>query len=278
MAADKDVELDALRAEVGQLRDEADVHEQAMARLRAELAEAQDELVDLRAIRDALTPPELPQLPGLEIAASFLPASHRVSGDFYLAAQGPDDTAVLVIGDVVGHGIEAARRAAFVRTAFASTASFTDDPSRLLEWANLALIESVGESEDFVTAACVTYRHRTRTLRWATAGHPPPLLLETGEEADGASPGRPLGVAATVGGTAAQTQLAPRCGVLLYTDGLTEARQNGELFGVERVSSFIGAMNGSPLNESIRKLSAQAAEFTADGLQDDLCILAARAD
>src|SRR5215213_194408 len=188
MLGDRDVELDRLRDEVDHIREVADIQELAMARLRAQLAAAREELGDLRAIRDALTPPELPQLPGMELAASFLPASHRVSGDFYLAAAGPDDTAVLVVGDVVGHGIEAARRAAFVRTAFASTASFTDDPSRLLEWANLALIESAGESEDFVTAACVTYRQSTRCLRWATAGHPPPRWLGSGVEADGVQP------------------------------------------------------------------------------------------
>src|SRR5215213_6173447 len=188
MPADRDVELDRLRSEVGHLREEAGDNARALTTLRAELAAVREELVDLRAIRDALTPPELPQLAGIELAASFLPASHQVSGDFYMAAPGPDETAVLVIGDVVGHGIEAARRAAFVRTAFASTASFTDDPSRLLEWANLALIESAGESEDFVTAACVTYRQSTRCLRWATAGHPPPRWLGSGVEADGVQP------------------------------------------------------------------------------------------
>jgi serine phosphatase RsbU (regulator of sigma subunit) len=276
MTSNRDVELDRLRGEVDQLRDEAGVTELAMTRLRAELATAREELLDLRAIRDALTPPELPTLPGMELAASFLPASHRVSGDFYLAAPGPDGTAVLVIGDVVGHGIEAARRAAFVRTAFASTATFTDDPSRLLEWANLALIEGAGESDDFVTAACVTYRHGSRTLRWATAGHPPPLWLSDGCEADGAQPGRPLGIASTVGGTAGMAEMTPDSGVVLYTDGLTEARQSGELFGLERVSEFFAQSNGNPLRESLDELSSTAASFTADGLQDDLCILAAR--
>jgi serine phosphatase RsbU (regulator of sigma subunit) len=276
MPADRDVELDQLRSEVGHLRDEADDSARVMRRLRSELAAARAELVDLRAIRDALTPPELPDLTGIELAATFLPAAHRVSGDFYLAAPGPDDTAVLVVGDVVGHGIEAARRAAFVRTAFASTASFTDDPSRLLEWANLALIESAGESEDFVTAACVTYRHSTRRLRWACAGHPPPLWLGSGVEADGGRPGTPLGIAETVGGDAATADMEPGSGVLLYTDGLTEARRPGELFGIERVSDFVATMNGGGLREGLDRLSAQAASFTEDGLQDDLCILAAR--
>jgi serine phosphatase RsbU (regulator of sigma subunit) len=115
---------------------------------------AEHELEDLRAIRDALTPPELPQRPGLELAAAFLPAAAEgVSGDFYLVAEGPQDSTVLIVGDVVGHGLQAARRAAFVRTAFAATAPFSDDPCRLLSWANTALIERAGISSEFVTTA-----------------------------------------------------------------------------------------------------------------------------
>ena len=122
------------------------------------LRRREHELEDLRAIRDALTPPELPRRPGLELAAAFLPAlAERVSGDFYLVAEGPQDSTVLVVGDVVGHGLQAARRASFIRTTFAATAPFSDDPGRLLSWANTALIERAGTSVDFVTAACVTY-------------------------------------------------------------------------------------------------------------------------
>ena len=174
-----DEELRRLRSEVAAQR--RDIHdlddlehrqEDLIARLREEaamrkgtsphcverLAAAEHELEDLRAIRDALTPPELPQRPGLELAAAFLPAiAEQVSGDFYLVAEGPQDSTVLVVGDVVGHGLQAARRAAFIRTTFAATAPFSDDPCRLLSWANTALIERAGTSVDFVTAACVTY-------------------------------------------------------------------------------------------------------------------------
>src|SRR4029450_6927639 len=101
--------------------------------------ESEHELEDLRAIRDALTPPELPDRPGLELAATFVPVAEQVSGDFYLVAEGPQDSTLMVIGDVVGHGMRAGRRAAFVRTTFAATAPFSDDPCQLLSWANTAL-------------------------------------------------------------------------------------------------------------------------------------------
>lgn len=132
---------------IARLRDEAAVREEDLALLRERLESAEHELEDLRAIRDALTPPELPRRPGLELAAAFLPAvAERVSGDFYLVAEGPQESTVLVVGDVVGHGVEAARRAAFIRTTFAATAPFSDDPSRLLSWANTALIERAGRA------------------------------------------------------------------------------------------------------------------------------------
>jgi serine phosphatase RsbU (regulator of sigma subunit) len=74
---------------IARLREEAAVRDEDLAGLRTRLAAAEHELEDLRAIRDALTPPELPQRPGLDLAAAFLPAAaEQVSGDFYLVAEG----------------------------------------------------------------------------------------------------------------------------------------------------------------------------------------------
>ena len=90
---------------IARLRREAAVRERDVVALRDRLEAAEHELEDLRAIRDALTPPELPERPGLELGAAFLPAAaEQVSGDFYLVAEGPLDSTVLVVGDVVGHG------------------------------------------------------------------------------------------------------------------------------------------------------------------------------
>ena len=241
------------------------------------LKTAEHELEDLRAIRDALTPPELPQRPGLQLAAAFLPASaERVSGDFYLVAEGPQDSTVLVVGDVVGHGLQAARRAAFVRTTFAATAPFSDDPSRLLSWANTALIERAGTSIDYVTAACVTYHPSERLLRWAYAGHPPALSLDDGRELIAPRQGTPLGLDPDPGGVEGSRRLTPGAGVLLYTDGLTEARHDGELFGLEGVRAALGGPHKPSPTEAIAVLRSRVADFAYGTLTDDLCLLAAR--
>jgi sigma-B regulation protein RsbU (phosphoserine phosphatase) len=262
---------------IARLRREADVRDHEVAALRERLEAAKHELEDLRAIRDALTPPELPQRPGLELAAAFLPAAdEQVSGDFYLVAEGPQDSTVLVIGDVVGHGLQAGRRAAFVRTAFAATAPFSDDPCRLLSLANTALIERAGDSGDFVTAACVTYLPSEQLLRWAYAGHPPALWLDDGRELIAPAHGTPLGVRADLGCVEGSRRSASGAGVLLYTDGLTEARHDGELFGRDAVSAALGRLHRPSPTEAVAVLRTRVAEFAYGTLTDDLCLLAAR--
>ena len=183
---------------------------------------------------------------------------------------------MLVVGDVVGHGLQAGRRAAFVRTAFAATAPFSDDPCRLLSWANTALVERAGTSTEFVTAGCMTYLPRSELLRWAYAGHPAGAVDRRRERARRAQ-----------AGDAARARRGPRVrgglaaidgagGVLLYTDGLTEARHDGKLFGLEGVSAALGELDRPSPSEAIDVLRARVAEFAHGGLTDDLCLLAAR--
>ena len=78
-------------------------------------------------------------------------------------------------------------------------APFSDDPARLLSWANTALTERAGTGSEFVTAACVTYLPGERLLRWAYAGHPPALWLDDGREMIALRQGTPLGVRADPG-------------------------------------------------------------------------------
>ena len=114
---------------------------------------------------------------------------------------------------------------------FATTAPFSDDPARLLSWANTALAERAEDAFEFVTVGCVTVSPPDRMLRYAYAGHPPMLWLDTGEELSGGrSP--PLGLPPEEWAcTPAAHDLTPGTGVLLYTDGVTEARHNGQQFG-----------------------------------------------
>ena len=262
---------------IARLREDVAARDGDLAALRERLDVAEHELDDLRAIRDALTPPELPRRPGLELAAAFLPAvAEQVSGDFYLVAEGPQDSTVLVVGDVVGHGVQAARRAAFVRTTFAATAPFSDDPGRLLSWANTALIERAGVGVDFVTAACITYLPSQQLLRWAYAGHLPALWLDDGRELIATRQGTPLGIGSDPGCVEGSLRSAGGAGLLLYTDGLTEARRDGEQFGLDGVSAALGALRRPSPSEAVAVLRSRVADFAYGALTDDLCLLAAR--
>jgi serine phosphatase RsbU (regulator of sigma subunit) len=210
------------------------------------------------------------------MAASFLPATQRVSGDFYLAAPGPGEATMVVVGDVMGKGIEAARDAAFLRAAFATIARFSDDPRRLLGWANVAFRERVRRAGRFATAACLTFDPATRRLRSALAGHPSPFRLGSGEELPVAGRGAPLAVGDTVGCREAELELAAGDGVLLYTDGLTEARRDGRLFGAQRAQAVIRAMRGRAGPEILARLCNAATTFCGGRLADDLCLVALR--
>jgi serine phosphatase RsbU (regulator of sigma subunit) len=213
----------------------------------------------------------------LELAAAFLPAvAERVRGDFDLVAEGPQESTVLVVGDVVGHGLQAARRASFIRTTFAATAPFSDDPGRLLSWANTALIERAGTSVEFVTAACVTYLPSEQLLRWAYAGHPPALWLDDGHELTALKQGTALGLGADLRCAEGSQRSTGGTGVLLYTDGLTEARHDGDLFGLDRVSAALGDLHHASPAEAVAVLRARVADYAYGTLTDDLCLLAAR--
>lgn len=260
---------------VARLRREARVQDDEITRLEEALTADELELNDLRAVRDALTPPELGARPGVELAASFIPATEGVSGDFYLLADGPHEATVLVVGDVVGKGLRAARRAAFIRTVFVTTAPFSDDPARLLSWANTALMERAEEDHDFATVGCVTFSPHEDSLRWGYAGHPPVLWLDTGEELTGGR-AAPLGLSEELDCTTAAGQLTPGAGVLLYTDGVIEARRRKEQFGELRLAESVRALEGEPPAEVVAALTSEVEDFASGELGDDLCVVAAR--
>jgi phosphoserine phosphatase RsbU/P len=156
------------------------------------------------------------------------------------------------------------------------TAPFSDDPSRLLSWANTALIERAGTSVEFVTAACVTYLPSAQLLRWAYAGHPPALWLDDGQELRPPRQGIALGLGADLGCAEGSRRATGGAGVLLYTDGLTEARHDGELFGLDRVSAALGGLHEASPAEVVAVLRARVADYAYGTLTDDLCLLAAR--
>lgn len=260
-----------LRGEVG---DAEHIAESIGERLRA----AELELVDLRAIRDSLLEPALIQREGMTIAAEVIPAAPHVGGDFFFVGDGPNDTTVMAIGDVVGHGLPAVRRCAFTRTALACVAPFSDDPGQLLRWVNVALVERIGETADFVTAACATYDPDSRLLRLASAGHHPALRLGSGAELAGGRTGGALGLARQIDCSPGAHRLKQGDGVLLYTDGLTEARGEQTRYGIDRLSALLRDRSGVAAQDTLGALKRDLRVFAGERLDDDVCLLILRAE
>jgi serine phosphatase RsbU (regulator of sigma subunit) len=260
---------------VGWLAEERD-------RLAARVRAQDRELDELHRIQEALSPTEVPARPALELGFLYVPAQDGVAGDFCLVTQGPSaETTLIALGDVAGKGLDAARRASYVRTALAAAAPFTDEPCRLLELGNAALMERGELADGFVTALCLTYRPSDGKVTWATAGHPAPLRLDDGREL--AHEGRrapPLGITREVACRAHEARLDPGEGLLLFTDGLTEARSRQlplRVFGDERVAGIVREARGAGPVELVGRLHAAASEFAAGKLPDDLCLVALRA-
>jgi serine phosphatase RsbU (regulator of sigma subunit) len=223
-------------------------------------------------MRSALVPDALPERPGLEIASCFLPANEDVGGDFFVVGARGDAT-VFVLGDVVGRGLDAAMRASYVRTVLTSITRFEQDPARILTLTNDALMGDREEGTDFITAVCLTYRPDTQDVTWALAGHPPPVLLDEGRElGQSGTPGPPLGVTQDFTVPSQATQLDPGSGILLYTDGIVEARTAGnEDFGLDRLGEFVGKALASrmPDAEVLRRLSHAVVDHHGGRLNDD---------
>ena len=248
-----------------------------VARLLARQVALAHELDEAEAVREALRPSAVAARPSLELASHYVPAMQGVGGDFFLIAEGPRDSTVLLVGDVVGKGVAAARRAVFVRTSLVTFAPFEDDPARLLRLANAALIDRAGVSVDYVTAACVVHRPADATMAWAIAGHPPPLRLEDGSPLGAAGAGQPLGLEEAYEVASESAPFVEAGGVLLYTDGILDARDraSSERFGEERLRSLVASHGSESATAVVERLRAALAAYAPAG-DDDVCLLAAR--
>ena len=243
---------------------------------RARRGEA--ELQQIRPLQDVLAPRRPPSLPLLELASRYIPAQSGVSGDFYQVAEGRNGAAILVIGDVVGKGMAAARRSTFVRAMVTACAPYLDDPAGILRTVNTELVHQHGATAQFITMLCVVVRPDA-TIAWASAGHPPPVSLADGRPLGELRTGHPLGIAPELRDLETAHAPMPDAGILLYTDGLTDARPPGgrfRAFGEARIGAFLGELDEATPEQAVEHLMRAAQTFSRGSLPDDLCLLAVR--
>ena len=224
-------------------------------RIHRERERASSELAAARSVQELMIPRESPQTPGFHVDTVYTPAT-EVGGDFFHIQATGDGGLLIVIGDVAGHGLQAAMNVSMLMGALRRSPQ--TEPAKLLAGLNDVLVGS----SSFTTCEAAFFSANGE-LVIASAGHPPPYLNSQEVTLPG---GLPLGVVAGVVYEETRLYLHPGDRLLMMSDGVSEARKpNGELFGFDRV----------------RNLSNQSAFFIADaakefGQEDDITVLTVR--
>jgi len=236
--------------------------------MRKELKVAYD-MVDkeMRVVGDmqrALLPSDLPQIPGLELAA-YYQTSTRAGGDYYDFFALSDGRWGMLIADVSGHGTPAAVMMAITHAISHLHPGSGVSPAQLLNFLNRTLTERYTVSTGtFVTAFYGVYDPADHSLTYARAGHNPPRLLRRGTKIKslGDVGDLPLGIDADVEFEERREPLKAGDTLVLYTDGITEARNNADnLFETDRLDQVLKQTCGSP-QKVLDAILASVEEFT----------------
>jgi serine phosphatase RsbU (regulator of sigma subunit) len=204
-----------------------------------------------------------------------LEPAHDIGGDSFDYAINGTAVDLLVI-DSVGHGLPAAVLATVAISAYRHARRTGLDLSDIAVEVNAAIAGQFGASQ-FATAVLAHLDVATGRLRWINAGHPEPLILRGSSlvRPPHCPPSRPLGLQESKP-VCCETRLEPGDRLVLYTDGITEARSPaGEFFGERRLTDFISAAAaaGDPAPETVRRLMRHVLTHQADQLQDDASIV-----
>jgi sigma-B regulation protein RsbU (phosphoserine phosphatase) len=235
-----------------------------------QLDEIQKELAVARRIQLSILPPEFPHSPHFHVAARYVPMT-SVAGDFYDYIVAENGRAGLLIADVSGHGVPAALIASMVKLAAASQRSIAADPAQFLHGMNAALYRNT--QNQFVTAAYVYLDSQSRELRFSAAGHPPMLLLRNGGVVEVQENGLMLAAFDFAAYSAATHRLEHGDRLLLYTDGLLEARNRaGEFFDREGLADVLKKTAGSSPAEAADLILSAVQKWSA-AQEDDLTLV-----
>jgi PAS domain S-box-containing protein len=225
-------------------------------------------------LQRSLLPEKLPDIEGVQLAARYLPAGEgaAVGGDWYDAAELPDGRLALVVGDVVGHGLRAAAVMGQLRNASRAYSITGISPAEVV--ARLNRLVTTSEEGVMATVLYMALDRDTGEVTYASAGHPPPLLLT----ADGPTfleGGRsvPVGAAELATFREETTTLPTDSTLLLYTDGLVERRDVSldDRFGELAIAAAARA-------DDLEKLCDEILEQVLGGAEpaDDVALLAVR--
>jgi serine phosphatase RsbU (regulator of sigma subunit) len=244
------------------------------------MAYAQRDLVAM-SLQEELLPPVIPSIPGLEIGARYAAAGegNEVGGDFYDVFASERGWR-LVIGDVVGKGPAAAAVTGLARHTLRAAAPYEPSPSALLGVLNRALLaERTGER--LASVACVGVERAGDgaglDIVVSVAGHPLPLLVSaSGEVREVGRFGQLLGVDEPHHATDVRDRLEPGDMLVLYTDGVVEARGPGGLFGEDRLQALLSELAGQAPTRVAQRIESAVLAASGGRPRDDLAVVALR--
>ncbi|WP_414079895.1 SpoIIE family protein phosphatase [Streptomyces sp. KN37] len=252
--------------------------EVALAATRDQLAHTEQQAAESNRLtlqlQHAIMPPTEAPLssPGLQIAVRYRPAESEsmVGGDWYDAVTLPSKQIMLCVGDVAGHGIQAATSMVVLRNAMRGLAVTGAGPGQLLSWLNIVAHHLT--THVTATAVCGLYDPERHTLRWARAGHLPPVLLR-GQQATPlpAVGGILLGALAETDYEEQELRLEPGDTLLMYTDGLVERRDEAVQDSLARLLTAAGPA-ATNLEQQLDGLLTHSASDT----DDDTCLIGVR--
>jgi serine phosphatase RsbU (regulator of sigma subunit) len=247
----------------------------ALAIDNARLYQQQKQFADT--MQRSLLPQSVPELQGLELGAAYESSARvEVGGDVYDFMELPDGRLAVALGDVTGHGIEAAADMAMAKFVFRSLAREHVEPSDFLQSANDVVVGEIAPGK-FITMIYVVIDPRTGDVEVAGAGHPPPRIVSSGGDVTSLDTrGLVLGVELGQEYEDVHGRLERGDAVVLYTDGVIEARREGELYGHERLDHALAERVALAPAELAQAVLDDCRSFARGELADDCAVVVVR--
>lgn len=237
-----------------------------------------------RTLQESLLPPDLPAIDGVGLGARYHPAGDgsEIGGDFYDIFQVADDEWFAVMGDICGKGAGAARLTALTRYSLRAATVRTRAIARNLSEVNAALARQYDVDRErgehrFATATVIRFRRDVDAVAViaGSGGHAPPLIARAdGTVEELACRGPLLGVFEDATFATDEARLDPGDVLVLYTDGVTEARRGREEYGDDRLRDLLSSCAGQPAPEVAGVIEDAVLSFQGGVARDDIAVLA----
>ena len=232
-------------------------------------------------LQQALLPVEMYTTPGYVLATRFIPGApgKYIGGDFYDVFETKDGRTALLIGDVTGKGVEAAPLAVAVRSTIRAFAYDLGRPDQAMTHANAVTYTQSNSNERFATVFLAILDPQTGQFLYASAGHPPSMVLRADGRVELLNTGRlPIGLDRQTVYKSSELQLSSGDKLVMYTDGISESHKGSRMYGEEGVQVTLEQC-GDCMPEEILDEIFQAAMKAPDGqLLDDAVVIVIRRD